>query len=206
MIRYHDKLFFSAHDIGESLNFIANRREVNELVLEKKDYHSKLINLVDEQEIYEGNDKLYVVDERFIIDLVLRAEHSIKKDFLIWLMNVIQEDNNAYYTKDREVTFKNSRSTRKTLFATTQIAKIFGMSASTLNDILHSKGVQYKINDQWILYNGNEGKGLTRTVDFEKANGDIVFHTYWTKQGVDFIINLLLDLGFERKEQLNLFN
>ena len=40
----------------------------------------------------------------------------------------------------------------KGLITITQIAKDYGMSGQTFNNLLHKLGVQYKQSDQWLLY------------------------------------------------------
>lgn len=87
----------------------------------------------------------------------------------------------------------------KDAVAITQIAADYGMSARQLNKILHEAGVQYKINDQWILYKKHMGKGLTvsRTIHFKRSDGraDTKISTCWTQKGRMMIHNLLTERG-----------
>lgn len=86
--------------------------------------------------------------------------------------------------------------TSASLFPTNVVAKSFGWSAIALNRYLQSKGVQYKQDEVWLLYQRYAKMGLTRIVwyvygtdsygrDLSKA------HTYWTMKGIAFIRELL---------------
>lgn len=80
-----------------------------------------------------------------------------------------------------------------------QIAEDYGLSARELNKILHQEEVQYKMNDQWLLYSQHKGKGLTesKTHKYEKPNGEIgtKLHTRWTQKGRLFIHSVLEKQG-----------
>lgn len=82
----------------------------------------------------------------------------------------------------------------KSVYRTTQIAKEFGLSAGALNKILHEKGIQYKVNDQWVLYAKYADKGYTKTITHSIDNGNGVITsqlTVWTEKGRQFIHSLL---------------
>lgn len=78
---------------------------------------------------------------------------------------------------------------------TTSIAKEFGMSAVTLNKLLHDMGVQYRQSGQWYLYRKYQNKGLTttRTIPIVRFDGqaDVKRETLWTMEGHRFIRDLL---------------
>lgn len=58
---------------------------------------------------------------------------------------------------------------------TTQIAMDYGYTAVKFNKLLHSLGIQHKVNGQWILYKAYMGKKYTTTK----------LHTYTDKHGKD---------------------
>ena len=71
--------------------------------------------------------------------------------------------------------------------ATSQIAADYGMSARSLNRILHEAGVQRNVNGQWILYRKHMDKGYTKseTISFQRSDGrpDTKLNTKWTQKG-----------------------
>lgn len=77
----------------------------------------------------------------------------------------------------------------------TQIAKDYGLSGTALNQILHEERVQYKQNDQWLLYAKHQDKGYTksRTLDILHNSGErtVKMNTRWTQKGRLFIHELL---------------
>ena len=89
--------------------------------------------------------------------------------------------------------------TRETLrsvstFTTTQIAKELGMSAKALNKKLCDMKIQFKVNEQWILYAKYQGKGYTETTTYTETVNDVTktYHlTVWTEKGRKFIFELL---------------
>lgn len=87
----------------------------------------------------------------------------------------------------------------KELLTTTQIAKDFGLSAKTFNNILHLYRIQYKVNKQWVLYAKYQGKGYThsKTLDLRNVNGTdkVVNETAWTLKGRKFLHDFLADKG-----------
>lgn len=87
----------------------------------------------------------------------------------------------------------------KSLVTITQIAKDYGMSGQAMNEELHKLGVQYKMNDQWLLYAKYHNKGYTHseTISFNHADGkpDTKMNTKWTQKGRLFIYELLKKEG-----------
>lgn len=76
-----------------------------------------------------------------------------------------------------------------------QIAEDYGMTGQAMNKLLNKVGVQYKINDQWLLYSKHKGHGYTKsnTVDVNHKDGSksVKMHTCWTQKGRLFIYETL---------------
>lgn len=83
----------------------------------------------------------------------------------------------------------------KSLVTITQIAKDYGMSGRTLNNILYGQRVQYKQSGQWLLYSKYQDKGYTHseTMDVTRPDGTtkVVMNTKWTQKGRIFLYELL---------------
>lgn len=83
----------------------------------------------------------------------------------------------------------------KDLVAISVIAKDYGWSANRMNKYLHSKGVQFKQGDIWLLYQRHAEQGCTSTkVNPYNGNDGTIHtkpHTYWTQKGRLFIYGLL---------------
>lgn len=79
----------------------------------------------------------------------------------------------------------------KSLVATTQIAKDYGMSAVRFNQILNSLKIQYKVNKQWVLYSKYQNCGYvhSKTIGITRSNGDpdVTMQTQWTQKGRLFL-------------------
>jgi prophage antirepressor-like protein len=101
--------------------------------------------------------------------------------------------------KEIETLTPDAQYTRQTLLSnsnltTTQIAKDLGMSARTLNKKLHELGIQYKVNDQWVLYEKYQDKEYTRANTYTKIVNDEseTYHsTVWTEKGRKFIYEII---------------
>lgn len=80
-----------------------------------------------------------------------------------------------------------------------QIAKDYGLSAKKLNQILKDEKIQYKVNNQWLLYQNHAEKGYTKstTQTYPKGDGSqgTALHTKWTQKGRLFIHQLLEKRG-----------
>ncbi|MEC5307745.1 phage antirepressor [Bacillus thuringiensis] len=80
-----------------------------------------------------------------------------------------------------------------------QVAADYGLSAMRLNKILKEEKIQYKVNDQWLLYSKYQNKGYTKskTVDVTHSDGSrsVKMNTRWTQKGRIFIHEILTKQG-----------
>lgn len=87
----------------------------------------------------------------------------------------------------------------RSLMTVSQIAQDYGMSAKAFNQQLAQMGIQYKNNEQWILYSQYKDCGYvsSRTIDITRSNGmpDVVMHTEWTQAGRRFLYEELKKRG-----------
>lgn len=72
-----------------------------------------------------------------------------------------------------KVAYYNEVLTSQSTYNANQIAKELGMSAESMNKLLHKLEVQYKQGGQWLLYRPHQNKGYTKTIT----------HTYTNSQG-----------------------
>ena len=77
----------------------------------------------------------------------------------------------------------------------TQIAKDYGMSGRTFNELLHELGVQYKFRKTWLLYQHYAECGYTQSRTYAIDESRSVMHTYWTQKGRLFLYDLLKSEG-----------
>ena len=65
------------------------------------------------------------------------------------------------------------------------------MSAIQFNRLLHDMKIQYKVNDQWILYANYQGQGYvhSRTITIPRGDGTCLvrMQTEWTQKGRLFL-------------------
>ncbi|MEI7727603.1 MAG: phage regulatory protein/antirepressor Ant [Bacteroidota bacterium] len=82
----------------------------------------------------------------------------------------------------------------QSLIATNIIAKEMGMSAVTLNKMLHEAGIIYLSGQTWVLYNKYQDKGLAgmKTFTYSDSFGMEKTSTrlYWTEKGREMIHGL----------------
>lgn len=81
-----------------------------------------------------------------------------------------------------------------------QIAQDYGMSAVKFNQILNKLRIQYKQNNQWLLYSRYQGKGYIRSRTFNYIGNDDKQHTRintcWTQKGREFLYRKLKSAGY----------
>ncbi|MCF6778000.1 phage antirepressor KilAC domain-containing protein [Thiotrichales bacterium 19X7-9] len=89
------------------------------------------------------------------------------------------------------------------LVTITQIAKDYGMSGRAMNELLHEIGIQYKINNQWLLYSQYQSKGYTQSythlrminVNYNHDLTEVRMVSKWTQKGRLFLYNKLKSVG-----------
>ncbi|AOM08853.1 MULTISPECIES: phage antirepressor KilAC domain-containing protein [Bacillus] len=98
-----------------------------------------------------------------------------------------------------KITYLDQILQSKDTVTVSQIAADYGLSAVRLNKILKDEKVQYKVNQQWLLYVKHQNKGYTKsqTVDVTHADGSrsIKMNTRWTQKGRLFIHDMLTKRG-----------
>lgn len=193
MVRKGQSVYYSAYDVAKALNIKEKRRAVNEAVITEAGSFMELV--------YDESGKALFLSSEYAIALAWKADWTTGKQFIKWMLETIKVAERMEQGSYESIVYSDG------FFATTQVAKKYGMSARKLNDILSTNGIQYKVNDQWVLYNVFEDKNYTKTVKIQKPNNDeYVFHTYWTVEGVVFIEALMDRLGYKQQgEQLKLF-
>lgn len=81
-----------------------------------------------------------------------------------------------------------------------QIAQDYGISAVKFNQILNKLRIQYKQNNQWILYSKFQGKGYIKSRTFNYIGSDKKQHTRintcWTQKGREFLYRKLKKAGY----------
>jgi hypothetical protein len=185
------KYVFCADHVAKALKLSNPEKEIMDISETNKDYKQHVIKIM-------GTNKLFV-DYDFIVKLVLRTDGHTAERFLKWLIGFAYELALINLTSSDYDPDNPTEGHGESLLTTTQIAKTYGMSAIELNKILHGAGIQYKINDQWVLYYQYQNKGFVKTQKYNKKAGerDIVLHTYWTEKGMNFIEAILDRLGYK---------
>lgn len=98
-----------------------------------------------------------------------------------------------------KITYLDQILQSKDTVTVSQVAADYGLSAMKLNKILKEEKVQYKVNNQWLLYAKHQNKGYTKskTVDVIHTDGSrsVKMNTRWTQKGRLFIHELLTKHG-----------
>lgn len=179
---------YIAQNWKENPMFIMNRDGFNLLTMgftgaKALNYKLEFIEAFNKMEAMLTSDEYILMRSRQILEqkvsmLEARTEAQTK---------IIQEQAPKAEYYDNTLASKDA-------MTTTQIAKELGMSAITLNKRLKDLGVQYKVNDQWVLYAKYQDKGYTKTSTYtEIINGESKTYvsTVWTQKGREFIHSLI---------------
>lgn len=76
-------------------------------------------------------------------------------------------------------------------YTATEIAKELGLrSAMELNTWLCKEGVQYKVNDTWVLKADYASRGYVEIKQEVMDNGHVIYHRRFTQTGRKFLIEL----------------
>lgn len=166
------------------------QNESPEVVERLVEYQLKAKDVLADAFIHKKNVSVpsYMID-----DPIKRAERWIEeaKETKLLEQRAIENEKKAQYV--------NQILQSKDAVTITQIAKDYGMSGKVLNTILHEAGVQYKQNQQWLLYAKHQDKGYTKssTIDVFHKDGSqsVKMNTRWTQKGRLFIHGILEKQG-----------
>lgn len=137
--------------------------------------------------------------EDFIAEFNRREAMLLEPDYILArAMGILQQRTQLLEAKVSEmqpkVEYHDKVLQSETLISTTDIAKQLGMSARTLNQELHKRGVQYYSSGRWMLYAKYQDKNFTgtKTEVINTSTGPVTkTHTYWTEKGRQFLIRFM---------------
>jgi prophage antirepressor-like protein len=133
---------------------------------------------------------IYATDE--VIEKTLK-----NPDFLIEILTELKKEREEKQKLSAKVNILTH--TKKT-YTTTEIAKELGFkSANELNKRLEEMGIQYRVNNTWVLSAKYAEKGYTQTKQSLKANGLPLYYTRWTQKGREFLLELFSSANIENK-------
>ena len=119
-------------------------------------------------------------------------------DYIIHVLTEFKKERESRLVAEQQVNELKPKATyydlvlqNKSLLSVSKIAKDYGMSARSLNKLLHSLGVQYKQGDIWLLYAKYQDKGYTHTSTYALDEEHSKVTTKWTQKGRLFIYELL---------------
>lgn len=182
---YHDegKLYTSSHDVSVAIGIghIQHNRIMVELAKEHNNKGFKFLK----------SEGVNVVSQNHIFELLLRSEaiHYRVVAFLNWFT----KENMLFilkYSSQKQIESLTNDDFVK-VYTTTEIAKMYGISAIELNDILHELKVQYKVNGKWVLYHQYQDLNYVVGKPVYQDGKHKGVHQYWTLKGVLFIRNIL---------------
>ncbi|MCL1796550.1 MAG: phage antirepressor KilAC domain-containing protein, partial [Clostridia bacterium] len=81
----------------------------------------------------------------------------------------------------------------KNVIPVSLIAKDYGMSAVSFNNLLYDLGIQYRMGGTWLLYQSIAGRGYTKTRTYRVGEKVAALHTCWTQKGRLFLYEALKD-------------
>lgn len=135
-------------------------------------------------------------------------------DFIIQLATKLKDEQEARLELEKEnsqLSLDLAEATEKTRYLdlildspdeliVKQIAQDYGISAVKFNQILNKLRIQYKQNNQWILYSKYQGKGYIKSRTFNYIGSDKKQHTRintcWTQKGREFLYRKLKKAGY----------
>ena len=157
----------------------------------------------------------YVKDSEVFIQNYLPFADDTTKQLFRLTLDVVDKQNKQIADQQKELAEKSAAIEEMTpkasyydivinspdLIPITIIAKDYGKSGTWLNRKLNEKGVQYRREKTWVLYNQYADKGYVGTKTYAysgKAYGaekHVSINTFWTQRGRLFIYELLKGEG-----------
>lgn len=125
-------------------------------------------------------------------------EALLNPDTIIQLANRLKDEREQRLIAEQRVNELQPKASyydlilqNKTLLSVSQIAKDYGLSATTMNKKLFELGVQYKQGGTWLLYQKYANKGYTQSTTHVIDENRSSLLTKWTQKGRLFIYDLL---------------
>lgn len=160
----------------------------------------KLLKLIRELKKAIENKPLDFSDPNTVLQLAQNWAESERKAKELAQQNERLAIQNEYQSKalievKPKVEYYNQVIQSESLITTTVIAKEMGMSAKTLNQILHKQQVIYLVGETWVLYHRYQNKGYTgtKTSIYKDSTGKDKTSVLmcWTEKGREFIHKLI---------------
>ena len=134
---------------------------------------------------------VYMTDE-----VIYNVIHHPDFAFEVLKAMIEEKEKNLVLQKQLDITVPKARYCDEILKTTNNvqtsiIAKDYGMSAVSFNRLLHVLGIQYKMENTWLLYQDYADKGYTKTETIKVSSKKAVIHTYWTQSGRKFLYDFL---------------
>lgn len=102
----------------------------------------------------------------------------------------------------RRSSYEAQLSDSDSLVTTTQIAKEYGCGAKVFNRLLHLHGIQYRANNQWVLYAKHQDKGYVCT----DPKGTIIIECGKMLSDAGYKIKVLNTINFKKSMHYNPFH
>ena len=186
------------HDVIDKLGRKQNKKFIDEGNLYRLITRSKLPQ-ADEFEEWVFEDVLPSIRKHGLYATDNVIEQTIQNpDYIIHVLTEFKKEREGRLVAEQQVHELKPKATyydlvlqNKSLLSVSKIAKDYGMSARSLNKLLHSLGVQYKQGDIWLLYAKYQDKGYTHTSTYALDEEHSKVTTKWTQKGRLFIYELL---------------
>lgn len=177
--------------------------------------HFITLNMAKEISMIQRNEKGKQARQYFIKceeawnspEMILMRANQISSRMLETYSNKIKALEKDILAKDQQIIEMKPKASyydlvlqSDDLLTTTMISKDYGLSAITLNKILHEIGIQFKQSGVWFLYQKYAKYGYTKTQTntYSKSNGEqgSSIHMYWTQKGRLFLYENLKANGY----------
>ena len=206
IVSRNDNPWFIAKDVCEILG--TETRDVRKIVDEDE------VDIIHITDSLGRKQPVLAINESGLYNLVLKSRKEEAKPFRKWvttdvlpnirkfgfymtdnlLEKTLQDPNFliTILTKYKEEKEKNEMLLHQgKLYTATEIAKEMGFrSAQELNEDLRKRGIQYKVNNTWVLTADYAEKGYTSIKQHVLENGKVIYDRKWTGLGREFLLKL----------------